>query len=25
VAGRGRDVFELSPEGKIRRAMGFWG
>jgi hypothetical protein len=24
VAGRGRNVFEL-PEGKIRRATGFWG
>jgi uncharacterized protein YndB with AHSA1/START domain len=25
VAGRGRNVFELSPEGKIRCATGFWG
>lgn len=24
-AGRGRNVFELSPEGRIRRATGFWG
>jgi len=25
VAGRGRNVFEFSPEGKIRQATGFWG
>ena len=25
IAGRGRNVFEFSPEGKIRRATGFWG
>jgi uncharacterized protein YndB with AHSA1/START domain len=25
VAGRGRNVFDMSPEGKIRRATGFWG
>jgi hypothetical protein len=25
LAGRGRNVFEFSPEGKIRRATGFWG
>jgi len=25
IAGRGRNVFEFSPEGKICRATGFWG